>query len=116
MEIEKFIEENTAVDQAHLSDAVKLAESAAALTGLLIEAITKAGTDNGIDSEAEARKIAVQAVFGSAKLIQESDEHPYALIDKVCSPAGTTIEGLLSLQKDGFEKKIIELTETYLSR
>ena len=45
-------------------------------------------------------------VLGSAKMVLESDAHPQALIDRVCSPGGTTIEGLLSLQKDGFEAAV----------
>ena len=32
--------------------------------------------------------------------------HPFDLIDQVCSPGGTTIEGVTSLQADGFEAAI----------
>ena len=39
-------------------------------------------------------------------MILESNEHPWELIDKVCSPGGTTIEGVLSLQADGFESAV----------
>ena len=53
-----------------------------------------------------ALKIAAQTVYGSAKMILESDEHPWSLIDSVCSPGGTTIEGVVSLQSDGFEKAV----------
>ncbi len=53
-----------------------------------------------------ALKIAAQSVLGSAKLILESDTHPFDLIDQVCSPGGTTIEGVTSLQADGFEAAV----------
>ncbi|MPN45582.1 Pyrroline-5-carboxylate reductase [bioreactor metagenome] len=36
-------------------------------------------------------------------MLLESSEHPHSLIDKVCSPGGTTIEGILSLKADAFE-------------
>lgn len=115
MVLEKFIKDSTSVDEEHMSVAVKLAEETKALTKWLIEAFTKAGTENGIESE-QSRKIVSQAVLGSAKMMEETKEHPFSLIDKVCSPQGTTIEGLLSLQKNGFEKKIIEIIDESLSK
>lgn len=53
-----------------------------------------------------ALKISAQAVLGSAKMILESNEHPYDLIDMVCSPGGTTIEAVTSLQQDGFNSAV----------
>ena len=41
-----------------------------------------------------ALEIAAQTVLGSAKMVLESGEHPWVLIDQVCSPGGTTIEGI----------------------
>ncbi len=56
------------------------------------------------------------AVLGSAKKILESDEHPWELIDKVCSPGGTTIEGIVSLQKDGFESAVCNAVDAALQK
>jgi pyrroline-5-carboxylate reductase len=51
---------------------------------------------------------------GCAKLILECDEHPYELIDRVCSPGGTTIEGIAALQEFGFANAIAkQLTEQF---
>ena len=61
-----------------------------------------------------ALEIAAQTVLGSAKKILESDEHPWELIDKVCSPGGTTIEGIVSLQKDGFESAVCNAVDLSL--
>ena len=69
---------------------------------LMIDAMAAAGVKNGLPKQT-ALAISAQTVLGSAKLLLESDKHPRALIDAVCSPGGTTIEGVLSLQKDGFE-------------
>lgn len=54
----------------------------------------------------QALQIATQSVLGSAKMIAESSEHPWELIDRVCSPGGTTIEGVLSLKADGLETAV----------
>lgn len=64
----------------------------------------------------DALKIAAQTVYGSAKMILESDEHPYKLIDNVCSPGGTTIEGVISLQADGFESAVHNAVDKALDK
>ncbi len=76
-----------------------------AFSYMFIDEMARAGVQNGMPKEI-ALKIAAQAVYGSAKMIMESDEHPYKLVDKVCSPGGTTIEGVTSLKADGFDKAI----------
>ncbi len=73
---------------------------------MFIDSLARAAVKNGMKKET-ALQISAQAVLGSAKMILESNEHPWELVDKVCSPGGTTIEGVTSLQKDGFEKSVI---------
>ena len=51
----------------------------------------------------QALEIAAATVEGSAKMVLKSGEHPWELVDQVCSPGGTTIEGVLTLQEKGFE-------------
>lgn len=72
---------------------------------MFIDALARAGVKNGMKKDV-ALKIAAQSVLGSAKMILESNTHPFELIDQVCSPGGTTIEGVTSLQADGFESAI----------
>jgi pyrroline-5-carboxylate reductase len=48
----------------------------------------------------DAKTILAQALVGMAKLIQEG-EHPAVLREAVSSPKGTTIQGLLRLEKAG---------------
>ncbi|MCL2300092.1 MAG: pyrroline-5-carboxylate reductase, partial [Firmicutes bacterium] len=56
--------------------------------------------------KALALEIATQTVFGSAALVRESGLHPYELIDRVCSPGGTTIAGINALREHGFEHAV----------
>ncbi|WP_290911653.1 pyrroline-5-carboxylate reductase [Eubacterium sp.] len=76
-----------------------------ALAYMFIDELARAGVKNGMKKDV-ALKISAQAVLGSAKMILESNEHPYELIDKVCSPGGTTIEAVTSLQESGFNSAI----------
>ncbi len=72
---------------------------------MFTDALARAGVQHGMKKEL-ALKFAAQSVLGSAKTVLESGEHPFELIDKVCSPGGTTIEGVISLQADGFESAV----------
>ncbi|MBR4240680.1 MAG: pyrroline-5-carboxylate reductase [Eubacterium sp.] len=72
---------------------------------MFIDSLARAGVKNGMKKDT-ALYVAAQAVLGSAKMILESNEHPWDLVDKVCSPGGTTIEGVVSLQGDGFENAV----------
>lgn len=82
---------------------------------MFIDALARAGVKNGMKKD-DALKIAAQTVYGSAKMILESDEHPYRLIDNVCSPGGTTIEGVISLQADGFESAVHKAVDKALDK
>lgn len=72
---------------------------------IFIDSLARAAVKNGLAKD-KALQISAQAVLGSAKMILETGCHPWELTDKVCSPGGTTIEGVLSLQKDGFEAAV----------
>lgn len=72
---------------------------------MFIDSLARAAVKNGM-TKAQALQVAAGTVLGSAKMILESDEHPWALVDQVCSPGGTTIEGVAALQKGSFESLV----------
>ena len=91
-----------ALDENYFSVFGVIGGCSPAFAYMFIDALARAAVKNGMKKD-DALKISAQAVYGSAKMILESGEHPYKLVDNVCSPGGTTIEGVTSLQADGFE-------------
>lgn len=81
--------------------------SAPAFVFILIEAMADAAVAGGLTRK-QAYQFAAQTVLGSAKLVLESGLHPGALKDNVCSPGGTTIEGVAVLEDKGFRAAIYQ--------
>ncbi|WP_331836515.1 pyrroline-5-carboxylate reductase family protein [Erysipelothrix piscisicarius] len=51
-------------------------------------------------------RITCAAVSGSADYLSQSGEPADVLVDRVCSPGGTTIEGVRALDTHGFAEAI----------
>ncbi|EKQ57757.1 MULTISPECIES: pyrroline-5-carboxylate reductase [unclassified Clostridium] len=84
-----------------------LCGSSPAYVFMFIEAMADAAVKLGIP-RAKAYKMAAQSVFGSSKMVLETGKHPGELKDAVCSPAGTTIEAVVELEKLGFRNSVIQ--------
>ena len=84
-----------------------VAGAAPAYTYLYIDALASSAVLAGLP-RAMAQDIAQDMVLGSAKYLKESGTHPLALADRVCSPGGTTIEGLHKLRELGFEHAVYQ--------
>lgn len=78
-----------------------------AFVDLFVEALADAGVLSGLPRK-DAVTLAAQMVMGSAKLILESGRHPGELKDAVCSPGGTTIQGVRKLEEKAFRSAVIE--------
>lgn len=90
----------------------KLIDAAAAISGcgpafayMFIEALADGGVKCGLP-RARAELYAKQTLLGAAALALESGKHPGALKDAVCSPGGTTIEGVLTLENSAFRSAV----------
>lgn len=74
---------------------------------MFIEALADAAVKFGMPRK-QAYIYAAQTVQGSAAMVLESGKCPGELKDAVCSPGGTTIEGVAALEKNGLRNSVIE--------
>ena len=94
------------IDEAEFAAFTGIAGSLPAYACAFIEAAADAGVRGGLPRQL-CYDVVAAAVEGTARLIQ-SGKHPAALKDEVCSPAGTTIEGLAALENGGFRGALMQ--------
>ena len=103
---------------SHAGRQDKLAEekidAASALSGCgpafvyqFIEALADGAVDAGLPRD-KALMYAEHTVAGAALLALQSGEHPGKLKDAVCSPGGSTIEGVRALEAGAFRSSVME--------
>lgn len=103
------------IDERLMDGFTAVSGSSPAYVFMLIEAMADGAVLEGIP-RAQAYTMAAQAVLGSAKMVLEAGIHPGQLKDNVCSPGGTTIAAVASLEKDGFRSAIIEAMKACADR
>ena len=92
----------------HLIDAGSaVAGCGPAYAEMFIEALADGGVACGLP-RAKALEYAAQMLLGTAALYLETRDHPGAMKDTVCSPAGSTIQGVRALEARGFRSAAIE--------
>ena len=92
-----------------------IAGASGAFVHLYIDALASAGVKAGL-ARPFAEELACQTVLGSAMLTHQSDKHPIALMDEVCSPGGTTIEGVHTLKRLGFETAVQQAVQAIIEK
>lgn len=95
------------IRESVMDAAMGVAGCGPAFVYMMIEALADAGVAGGLFRQ-QAYELAAQTVLGAAKMVLETGEHPAALKDAVCSPAGTTIRGVMALEKYGFRNSVEE--------
>jgi len=91
-----------------LMDAVTgLSGSGPAYIYYIIDALAKAGEQQGL-ARGDALKLAAKTAKGAAEMILSSGKTPEELVDMVCSPGGTTIEGMNVLKNSDLRKVLLE--------
>lgn len=102
------------IDEVGFAAFTGIAGSLPAYACAFIEAAADAGVRGGLPRRLCYDAVAA-AVEGTARLIQ-SGKHPAALKDEVCSPAGTTIEGLAALEKGGFRGALMQAVAACIAK
>lgn len=101
-----------------------LAGSSPAFVLTFIEALARGGVEAGIP-KAQAVEIATHALLGTALTVQAEaaraatggqGRSPAALVDAVCSPGGTTVAGLVALERAGFSPAVVAAVEATIAR
>lgn len=90
-----------------------LMEAASGVTGcgpafaaMFVDALADGAVACGLPRK-EAIAYAAQMMKGTAELLLYSGEHPDALRDRVCSPGGSTIQGVRKLEEGAFRAAVM---------
>ena len=103
------------IDESKIDAASAISGCGPAFVFMFIDALADGGVRCGLPRE-KALLYAAETVFGSAKMVAETNEHPGKLKDAVCSPSGSTIEGVLSLENASFRADIINAVSRSFER
>jgi len=72
-----------------------------------VHALAQGGVREGF-AYPQALEHALDTIDGAVALLRDTGDHPIAFESKVCSPSGTTIEGVKVLEAGGFTNTVIE--------
>lgn len=82
---------------------------------LFIDALAEGAVSCGLSRQA-ALRFATQTVKGSAEMLLSTGEEPEVLAERVCSPGGSTIEGVRTLEKEGFQETVMNAVKASYQR
>ena len=98
------------IDESLIDAGMAISGCGPAYVFMAIEALADGGVRCGLPRD-KALLYAKKTIEGSAAYALDSDKHPEALKDAVCSPAGTTIEGVAVLEQMGYRSALMEAVQ-----
>ena len=103
------------IDERQMDAVTGLSGSGPAYIYTVIEALADGGVREGLRRDV-AHALAVQTVVGAALMVRETGVHPAILRDQVCSPGGTAITGVSTLEKKGLRTTLMEAVSAAAAR
>lgn len=95
------------LDEGHLDAAGGVTGCGPAFAAMFVEALADGAVACGLPRR-DALAFAAQMLKGSAQLLLETGEHPGSLKDRVCSPGGSTIQGVRLLEERAFRAAVTD--------
>lgn len=95
------------MEEKYLDAVTAVSGSGPAYVCMFIEALADGGVREGLPRDT-AYTLACQTVLGTARLIMDTNTHPGIWKDRVCSPGGTTIDAVRSLENGGFRGTVMD--------
>jgi pyrroline-5-carboxylate reductase len=105
----------TELDESLFGAFTAIAGCGPAFVYLFADSLARGAVKLGMGKK-QALEIAAATIAGSANSLLRSNEHPWELIDRVCSPGGSTIEGISSLLSSNFEASVMGAVEASASK
>lgn len=95
------------LDESLIDAASSVSGCGPAWACMFLEALADGGVVCGLPRQ-KAMEYAAQMLLGTAQLILETGKHPGELKDQVCSPAGSTIQGVRTLEAAAFRGAVTD--------
>lgn len=95
------------LDERQLDAANGVTGCGPAFAAMFVEALADGAVACGLPRQ-QALEYAAMMLKGSAELLLREGSHPAALKDRVCSPGGSTIQGVRTLEQRGFRAAVMD--------
>jgi len=103
------------VDESLMDAVTALSGSGPAYVAIMIEAMAHAGLKVGLPRDL-AYISSAYTIYGTAKMILDTELHPAMIKEMVLTPGGTTIEGIFYLEEGGIRTAMMKAVEAATRR
>ena len=103
------------IDEDKIDAASCVSGCGPAFAFMFCEALADGAVECGLPRD-KAMLYAAQTLAGSATMLMQTGEHPGKLKDAVCSPAGSTIEGVKALEEGAFRADVMNAVKSAYKR
>lgn len=111
----KFAGKLDRIDEGLIDAGSALSGCGPAFVYMFAESLADAAVECGLPRE-KALEYSAQTLLGAAQMMLSTDKHPAELKDAVCSPGGSTIAGVRSLEQNGFRGATISAVKASFER